>query len=520
MNADPAVQSEGSLTISYEEFRGLVSRRAQALLSMGDHLRRRPSHQQAMTRPFLGNVLSHAIYLEELLDAYGARSNRTWHGFRALVAAMKQFAGVGYELLHIYHCLPTYQLLPIEEDFPAATEQALQFVRHVLWCASGGMLEVARRLEMPVPDERRDYTENLPPGRLPRDRAARENKSVSETVTRLATAFLNLAAESDMLHVAGRARPKQYASCVPDPISEESLRHLEQRFHNLQSLYDTWVSATQTESVDPDLPVLRGHISVVYHLVKTATDLVHYYERHVLGVANGPDSRTEPPLVAPELLLTVLMNYSIAFASHYIASAQCLCQDMLRRYAEVGSVDVPVPRYRGFHVRPSTLVAKIVLHYGSEVRMELDGERYDASTPLEIFRANEKINARKRRWLADEIGQLPVVNGCGLHEEVHAVVQRLVMQLAAQGRIVIYEQPLQLPDALDGKQATLLQCVVEEIARLQACGKIDIQAELTVRFVGDRRVLADLKLLAENGYGEDNFGNNIPLPLGLSYLRR
>ena len=40
------------------------------------------------------------------------------------------------------------------------------------------------------------------------------------------------------------------------------------------------------------------------------------------------------------------------------------------------------------------------------------------------------------------------------------------------------------------------------------------------RFHGDRRVLADLKLLAEHGYGEDNFGNNIALPPALSYLRR
>ena len=41
-----------------------------------------------------------------------------------------------------------------------------------------------------------------------------------------------------------------------------------------------------------------------------------------------------------------------------------------------------------------------------------------------------------------------------------------------------------------------------------------------VTFIGDKRVLNDLQLLAEHGYGEDNFGNNIPLPKELSYLRR
>jgi len=30
----------------------------------------------------------------------------------------------------------------------------------------------------------------------------------------------------------------------------------------------------------------------------------------------------------------------------------------------------------------------------------------------------------------------------------------------------------------------------------------------------------DIELLAENGYGEDNSGNNIPLPEQLTYLRQ
>ncbi|MEJ2704569.1 MAG: hypothetical protein P8Z79_19215 [Sedimentisphaerales bacterium] len=43
---------------------------------------------------------------------------------------------------------------------------------------------------------------------------------------------------------------------------------------------------------------------------------------------------------------------------------------------------------------------------------------------------------------------------------------------------------------------------------------------MEAKFIGDKRVLFDIKLLAESGYGEDNFGNNIPLPEKLSYLRR
>jgi len=214
------------------------------------------------------------------------------------------------------------------------------------------------------------------------------------------------------------------------------------------------------------------------------------------------------------------MGYALTFAGYYLAAGQNLCQDMLKRYAEVTRVTLPVPRYRGFHVRPSTLVAKIVLHYGSEVRMILDDQDYDASSPLEIFRANEKINAEKRRWLATEIAGLSLVDESTAETNIQSATRRILLTLADQGRLVIYAQPLQLPDAPVCSEGTVLQRIVEEIARLQATGKIDIHADLSIEFVGDKRVLADIKLLADNGYGEDNSGNNIPLPKRLAYLRR
>ncbi|WP_169247844.1 hypothetical protein [Candidatus Competibacter phosphatis] len=53
-----------------------------------------------------------------------------------------------------------------------------------------------------------------------------------------------------------------------------------------------------------------------------------------------------------------------------------------------------------------------------------------------------------------------------------------------------------------------------------ATGQIDIKTDLTIAFTGDKRVLSDLLLLAQSGYGEDCFGNNIALPKELAYLRR
>jgi hypothetical protein len=84
----------------------------------------------------------------------------------------------------------------------------------------------------------------------------------------------------------------------------------------------------------------------------------------------------------------------------------------------------------------------------------------------------------------------------------------------------MYEQPLELPEKKCEVEGTLLEKVISETGRLLAMGKIDIGTDLTAQFVGDKRVLADIRLLAECGYGEDNFGNNIALPEKLAYLRR
>jgi hypothetical protein len=507
-----------SVCISHEDFRRLLANRACRLCSCSSFLIHNPPAQRSLSRPLVGTLLSQATQIEELLDAYRARNNTQWHDLRSLVAAIKAFANVSYILLHIKHVLPNYRLLPIERNFERATDDALTFTGGVLADVCGRFLRKAEGLEVACFEDQPDeslWTQGLPPGRLPHDRADRRLEDVPKTVTALATAFLNLAAESEILHSAGRSRPEEHAQFVPEPISEKSLSNLQHRFHSLQSLYDTYVNETETESLDPDLPVLRGHISVVFHLLEAATAFAHYYERHVArGAADGH------PLVEPDKLLSVLMQYSISYASQYVTCARGLCQSMLKMYAEVGEITVPVPRYRGFHVRPSTLVSKIVLHYGSEVRMVMEGEEYDASTPFEIFRANEKINAKKRKWLALEIANLPHVLGEIRTDNAQAVARQVVRHLADQGKVVIYDRPLKMPEEPVGTTGTMLVRVVDELARLQATGKIDIAADLNITFVGDQRVLSDIALLAENGYGEDNMGNNIRLPDELSYLRR
>ena len=524
----PLQSNEGGTTkmvtgrINEDDFRELVEQRAQPLLALVSYLSKCEPLDDCLTRPLAGELLSQAMQLEEFLDTYDAGKCCTWCNLRSLTAAFKLFADVSYELLHICHRIPTYRLMPVAKDFAAATDETLKFINGILLGAAKELVAKAKEMNLKVPSGEQvaeAYTERRLTGHLPHDCQARRSQSVAETVALLATAFLNLASESEDVRAASRAKHEEFALCVAATLTEERLRSLEFRFHNLQSKYDTYVSGTEVEQKDQDLPVLRGHASVVFHLLKIATSFAHYYERHV-----NKEPCIAPPfaqrLISPDGLLNVLMNYSITFIDLYIGCTINVCQEMLKRYAEVGRIEVPIPKYRGFHVRPSTLIARLVWHYGSNIQMLLGDVTYDAGLPLDLFRANEAINAQKRRWLAKEIARLELVPENAPPEDVTSVVRSTILALAQRGKLIMYEQPLEIPEHAGTPEGTLLERVISETGRLLALGKIDIETDMTAQFIGDKRVLADIRLLAQYGYGEDNFGNNIALPEKLSYLRR
>lgn len=507
--------------LSEEDFHVLISQRTQRLLGAVAFVSERPC-DQILSRPFVGELNSQATQVEELLDAYDARNNCRWCRFRALTAALKTFSGVSYELLHIRHALPAYRLLPIQKDFVEATRQALDFTGRAVIRICQQTLTEAHQLRLAVPeDHEREQllSERLPPGRLERNCRAHRIDTVSEMVTLLATAFLNLADESRDIRMAARARPEEYASFLADTVREERLRSLELRFHSLQSQYDTYVAGTVSEREDPDLLVLRGHISVVFHLLATATMFAHYYERHASRQRPCDRADEYDPLLDRDLLAGMLMKYSIAFIHLYIGCAEQLCRGILKRYAEVGRVELSVPKYRGFHVRPATLISRLVIHYGSDVKMTLDDDCYDASKPLDLFRANEKINATKRRHLASSVVGAKMVTDQGPEQDVEGAVRQVVSTLAEKGQVILYERPIRFPESPALKEGPLEERVIAELNRLLILGKIDVECEVKVTFVGDTRVLEDLRLLAESGYGEDKFGNNVILPEKLRYLR-
>lgn len=510
-------------TISTEGFARLAAPRLSPLLEAANYMAREvPAGQPpvCLTRPLLGRILSECDILEEFFDSFGAHRNSRFYPMRELLAVGSVFAGAGYKLLHISHSLPRYGLLPVKGDFQGDTVGALNFISGKLRHAMVLFTEQARELGInhSADYSEEDFSEFNEIGTLIADREVPAHHS-DVNVLSFCTELLSLVASALSMGIAEAPTITEWRGLIPTAVNEDDVRHLVQEFHRFKSLYDTGLSLTKLERKNPDLPILRGHVSVVSHLCEAGLGMTHFYERH-LDSFEHDDFFVQHELINRDGLLNFIFGYLARYVGRYARVIRHLSLTILAKYSETKTIAVPIPQYRGFHVRPSTMIAKIAQHYGGSLKMGLLNESYDATQPLDLFRANESVNAIKRMRLAEKLEdvELPAsVQGVKASEEM---VRGAILKLAEKRELVIYEQPL--PIDSNGKEAgeNVLAYVVDQIKKLLTVGKIDLDLPIKAAFTGDVRILEDIKALAACGYGEDRQGHNIPLPDRLSYLRK
>ncbi|TFG64538.1 MAG: hypothetical protein E4H36_02675 [Spirochaetales bacterium] len=474
-------------------------------------------------REFLQKLHMETTRIQELIDGYGAQKNEDWFPFREAVAAGKNFSTVYYNLLHVYQASSRYTLLDIEDDFHGDTDKIIEASREAVFTFCEEMLKQSERCGVFSPDITASFKpcdEDLLPTRFPENRRVRHVDNVGEAVVFLATQFLDLSEKRIVKDLFRKRKECDFETCIPNVVNEENCRLVEANFHNLQSLYDTHLFESDLENQNKDLLYLRGHISIIYHLLQIATDLLHYYIRHMSKLRRDTYAEIKFPL-AQERILRIVFDYFLHYADLYMEAAKQICRTMIRHYSVITEISVAIPNYRGFHVRPSSLIARIVTHYGSTVRMHLGREEYDAGITLDLFRANEEINARKRRYAAEIINgkqELKVPVPKDAHERKREL-QVLFLNMMNRQEIVLYDSNLPFEDLTADEDENLAALVSRYIKHFMSLAKIDIRSDIAITFRGDNRALNDIKLLAENGYGEDEHGNNIVLPAELSYLR-
>ena len=144
---------------------------------------------------------------------------------------------------------------------------------------------------------------------------------------------------------------------------------------------------------------------------------------------------------------------------------------------------------------------------------------------MNLFLANEWVNQLKRQHVGDELAKMgdevaKLQKGIDSEKITTAdAVMELLRRMANMNLIRVLVYPLDVEPLIKSSTATgLLELMQSVVATLHAQRKINILFSIKVSFHGDIRVLEDIQILAENGYGENETGANIPLPRELSYL--
>lgn len=349
------------------------------------------------TKKLFSRLIESSQILEDFLDYHGAKNNKNWYYYRELSAAVRHLSIGSYSQKHILNRLVFYDLVNTE-DFEREGRATFNFLIKSLMKLAPVILDEARRLNIPVPDDNFDAFEF--PGVTTNDLLDYdiddEDKDLQKkNIVKIASEFLCIARNFDHLGFYEPYDLKKILEIVPDKINEVEIRQFEMVVHNLQSAFDTYVIHGGYRFGNRKLKELRGCFSVVFHLLQMTGRLLHFYERHLYeaGYKNIYKKVQEQLslLVDPEVLLDRTINYGLYYVCHFLTTGKHLAGEILNENIERSSISVGVPVKLGFHSRPSLLVAKIVRHYGGQVELCVGEDRFDASSVLDIQWAGGKI---------------------------------------------------------------------------------------------------------------------------------
>lgn len=349
------------------------------------------------TKKLYSRLTASSHLLEDFLDLHGAKNNRDWFYYRELTSLVRHISISCYAQRHIANRIPFYDL-PDSEDFEAEGKKTLDFLNDILRKAAPAVLEEAQRLSIQIPEGSYDQV-NFPgvvSGEMLEynidDDAGHDQR---KHIVKISSDFLNIAKLFAPFSFYEPQSQQAIREMVPAKVNEVEIRRFEMVVHNLQSSFDSYVIQGGFRYGNRKLKLLRAHFSVVLHIMEVQGRLLHFYERHLHEVGSISTYREVRrrlgEIVNPDQLLDRTINYCLYYACHFMSSGKRLAKEVLNENIERGTITVGIPETRGFHARPSLMVAKIVQYYGGEVSMVVNGDRFDAGSVLDIQWAGGKI---------------------------------------------------------------------------------------------------------------------------------
>lgn len=388
-------------------FAALVQRQGDMLFRLAETLRTRGDSD--WTRRHFFQLVSEADAMEAFLDDYGASHNRTFAYSRELIASVRGFALAGFSIAHLSKRLDGYANVLSTGEAAASSDsvrRSLAFLVRTVRQLLTAVQEESRTLGIvlptePFPEER--WMADGPRRKLARNMGQDELESDEQKTAEIASKFVEAAVMFEAVGVRRIQNENERESWLQRHCSEERARSLEATVHNLQSAYDTWVKSTAIESADPRLKMLRGHASAALHLLEAVTQLTHFVERHERTMRDDAIARRISRLVSKAEVRDITLNHLLVHAGVYLRRGRSVAEDLLPSYTNVQEIDVGLRDDVVLHARPAALIVGIVQRYGTPVELEVDGQRCNAGSILEMMvTVGSAPEARRFRFRGDE----------------------------------------------------------------------------------------------------------------------
>lgn len=394
--------ADKKLTACEISFRDKVRVLSCDLLKCCHYVSKLTADRNYFTKKLYSRLIGTSQVLEDFLDFHGAKNSTTWFLYRELTSAVRHLSLGGYSQKHICNRLGFYNL-PDAVLFEKNGQKAIDFINGCLIRLAPVIISEARRLEIPVPEDR-FYSTDFPgittSEMLTADIDDEAHEEQRRHMVIIANDFLKIAERFDKLEFYNPYTPDEIREIVPKRINEVEMRRFEMLVHNLQSSFDTYVIYGGLRFANDKLKQLRSFFSVGFHLLQMIGRLLHLYERHLYDagykdIYKDVQDRLSA-IIDPWGLLDHSINYGLFFVCHYMNKGRDQSLEILKEYMARSQIRVGIPVKLGFHSRPSLLVAKIVQHYGGQVELLVGEDRFDAGSVLDIQWAGGKISKENR----------------------------------------------------------------------------------------------------------------------------
>ena len=370
---------------SHEGLYLLLSSKSEKLLEIANDIPNREMGSRSSQ-----GLFNYLIYLSSdlinALEDHRVFGNEEWHGFYQLVLEMNALCSIAMEIINLERINHGHEDGTHEKDLMRDKEKLSLMARDLLRNICGNLVRESMKLPLRCKIGIVDaalFRDDLIYDMFPQNSRGRSQILEDDRIVYLAEMFLNLAGEYRYLKPPDLNDKEGVTEYIRARLGEEELDALENKSVHLKKLFEKNTNFKVTASHGEDLRTLHRYISSVCSLIRLGYLIINFNRSHSLlrNAPRGGAYTARDNGFSPEGFTWFIISFAFYYIDLFLKEGAVLCREILKDYLREGEESLPVPPYRGFHVRPSTLVSRIIRHYGSEITMILEEDEYNPASP-------------------------------------------------------------------------------------------------------------------------------------------